>query len=119
MDFSKAGLILNTEKYAECVNFYGDILGLDLLFEINRPGEQLTCFDLGGIYLMIETGGYSHSNVKPIDKCPTKFRFNVPNVDAVCTELRSKLMSTCWKYLIPLALVNLACIGLWTSLQGG
>ncbi len=30
-----------------------------------------------------------------------------------------QLMSTCWKYLIPLALVNLACIGLWTSLQGG
>jgi len=90
MDFSKAGLILYTEKYPECVNFYGDILGLDLLFEINRPGEQLTCFDLGGVYLMLETGGYSHSNVKPIDQCPTKFRFNVPNVDAVCTELRSK-----------------------------
>ncbi len=45
MDFSKAGLILYTEKYPECVNFYGDILGLDLLFEINRPGEQLTCFE--------------------------------------------------------------------------
>lgn len=29
-----------------------------------------------------------------------------------------QLMSTCWKYLIPLALVNLGIIGLWTSLQG-
>ena len=29
-----------------------------------------------------------------------------------------QLMSTCWKYLIPLALVNLGIIGLWTSLHG-
>jgi NADH-quinone oxidoreductase subunit H len=29
-----------------------------------------------------------------------------------------QLMTTCWKYLIPIALVNLGCIGLWTSLSG-
>ena len=27
-----------------------------------------------------------------------------------------QLMSMCWKYLIPISLVNLAVIGLWTSL---
>ena len=26
-----------------------------------------------------------------------------------------QLMTTCWKYLIPIALVNLGIIGLWTS----
>jgi NADH-quinone oxidoreductase subunit H len=28
-----------------------------------------------------------------------------------------QLMSMCWKYLIPISLVNLAVIGLWTSLS--
>ena len=29
-----------------------------------------------------------------------------------------QLMTTCWKYLIPMALVNLGIIGLWTSISG-
>ena len=29
-----------------------------------------------------------------------------------------QLMTTCWKYLIPISLVNLGIIGLWTSLSG-
>lgn len=29
-----------------------------------------------------------------------------------------QLMITCWKYLIPIALVNLGIIGLWTSISG-
>jgi NADH-quinone oxidoreductase subunit H len=28
-----------------------------------------------------------------------------------------QLMSMCWKYLIPISLVNLAAIGLWVSLS--
>ena len=90
MDVSKAGIILNTEKYEACVRFYGEILELPLLYEIDRPGEQLTCFDLGGVYLMVETGGQSHPNVKAIDRCPTKFRFNVADVEAVSADLRGK-----------------------------
>jgi lactoylglutathione lyase len=93
MDFSKTGIILYTEKYQECVSFYGEVLELTLLFEIDRPGEKLTCFGLGGAYLMIETGGQSHSGVKPIDICPTKFRFNVEDVDTVSADLRSKGVS--------------------------
>ena len=90
MDVSKAGVILNTEKYEDCVSFYGEVLGLPLLYEIDRPGEQLTCFDLGGAYLMVETGGQAHAGVKPIDSCPTKFRFNVADVEAVSAALRRK-----------------------------
>ena len=90
MHFSKSGIILNTEKYRECVNFYGGVLGLKTLYEIDRPGEQLVCFDLGGAYLMVETGGRSHAGVKPIDSCPTKFRFNVADVEAVAADLQSK-----------------------------
>ena len=93
MNFSKAGIILNTENYRDCVRFYGDTLGLELLFEIDRPSERLTCFDLGGAYLMVETGGQSHPEVKPVDRCPTKFRFNVADVEAVAADLRSKGIS--------------------------
>ena len=90
MDFSKAGIILYTEHYSECVRFYGDVLGLDLLFEIDRPGEQLTCFDLGGAYLMVETDGHAFPGIKPLDQCATKFRFNVTDVESAAAELRNK-----------------------------
>ena len=56
MDFTQAGVILYTQNYRECVDFYGDTSGLDLMFEIDRAGEKLTIFSLGGIYLMIEPG---------------------------------------------------------------
>ena len=56
MDFTQAGVILYTQIYRECVDFYGDALCLDLMFEIDRAGEKLTTFSLGGIYLMIEPG---------------------------------------------------------------
>ena len=56
MKFTRAGFILNPENYQECVYFYGNILGLEFMFKIDRKGEKLTTFDLGGVYLMIETG---------------------------------------------------------------
>ncbi|MCQ0090241.1 VOC family protein [Roseovarius sp. M141] len=90
MKFSRTGIILNSEKYMECVDFYGKILGLNILFERDRQDEKLTCFDLGGVYLMVETGGRASPNVKPIERCPTKFRFNVSDVDAASDDLRRK-----------------------------
>ncbi len=90
MDFSKAGIILNTGNYRECVAFYGNVLGLELLYEIDRPGEQLTCFDLGGAYLMVEPGGEAQPSGKSIEQCPTKFRFNVEDVEAVSSDLSGK-----------------------------
>ncbi len=90
MDYSKAGIILNTGKYPECVKFYGEVVGLETLYEIDRPGEKLTCFDLGGVYLMVEPGGISSPIVKTTSQCPTKFRFNVADVEAVCADLETK-----------------------------
>jgi len=90
MIFSKTGLILNTENYLACVRFYGEILGLTQIFAIDRPDEQLTCFELGGAYLMVETGGTAHPGAKPSALCPTKFRFNVANVRTAAEELVAK-----------------------------
>lgn len=90
MKLAKAGIILNTQKYRQCVDFYGNILGLKVLFEIDRQNEQLTTFALGDLYLMVEPDGHSHAGTKPIGKCPTKLRFNVTDVQNECDTLRAK-----------------------------
>ncbi len=101
MKLSQTGVILNTEKYRECVDFYRDLFGLKTLFEKDEGDFHLTCFDLDGSYLMIETGGVAatenhlsetqvvvesgtKSNAvlsKSIAENATKLRFNVPNID--------------------------------------
>ena len=53
MKFTKAGIILNTQKYQECVDFYGTILGLDIMFRIDRPKEKITNFALGELRFQI------------------------------------------------------------------
>jgi len=90
MKFTRAGLILNTENYQECVHFYGTILGLECMFKFDRKGEKLTTFNMGGVYLMIETGGTAQAAGKSEATCPTKLRFNVSDIQATCADLRQK-----------------------------
>ncbi len=73
MNVVRTGIILNTEKYTECVSFYKTLFGLKVLFE--EPG--LTCFDYSGSYLMIETDGFAVPGGKAIKENSTKLRFNV------------------------------------------
>jgi len=87
MKISKTGVILNTENYPQCVEFYRDILGLTVLFAKDEPNEQLTCLDMGGVYLMVEPGGRANEQPKDIKDCPTKFRFNTPNIEAASEHL--------------------------------
>jgi len=87
MQFSEAGIILLTTRYSECVAFYGQILELPTLFQLEREDSTLTCFDLGGAYLMVEPG------LAESDKgwrSPVKLRFNVEDVEASATALRGK-----------------------------
>lgn len=90
MNFTKAGIILFTENYERCVEFYGSVLELDLLHEIDRENEQLTTFSLGGAYLMVESGGVASQSAKKIAQNPTKLRFNVSNVSATAELLMRK-----------------------------
>lgn len=86
MQIELTGIILFTEKYKECVEFYRDVLGLSFVF--SKPA--LTILNFGGVYLMIESGGAA----KPEQKCskenPTILRFNVKNVELAASELRAK-----------------------------
>jgi catechol 2,3-dioxygenase-like lactoylglutathione lyase family enzyme len=49
MKFSQECIILNTENYQDRIDFYGDVLGLKLIFEMNREAEKLTAFSLGNV----------------------------------------------------------------------
>ena len=58
MNFTRTGVILCTEFYEDCVNFYSNIMGLPILHSFDNESSILTCFDMGGNnYLMVEPGG--------------------------------------------------------------
>ncbi len=80
------GIILYTERFAECVRFYRDTLGLPVWFE----KDGLCCLRFGDGYLMVETGGTARERAKPPSENPTTLRFNVTDVDAVAKMLHDK-----------------------------
>lgn len=90
MQYTMAGIILFTKNHAACVQFYGDVLGLKVLHCIDRPKEQLTTFQLGDTYLMVESDGTASHGVKTPAQTPIKLRFNVPNVVATADALRRR-----------------------------
>ena len=85
MHIEQPGLILFTEYYDACVHFYRDVVGLPVLF----ARDTLTCFAFGGAYLMIESGGVAGRTEKPRTATPVVLRFNVLDVEAAASELRT------------------------------
>jgi lactoylglutathione lyase len=86
LDLSHPGLILFTDRYAACVAFYRDVVGLAVTEE--KPG--LTVFAFGSAYLMVETGGPAAATRRPRVQNPVVLRFNVPDVDPAAAELRAR-----------------------------
>ena len=91
MKFTRTGVILCTENYPQCVEFYTQALGLPVMFSLDNENSRLTCCDTGnGNYLMIETGGTAARGRKPIAQNPVWLRFNVDDVDAAARQLIAK-----------------------------
>ena len=86
----RAGIILHTERYRECVDFYRDKVGLPLEFERNEPDQTLACLTLGQAYLMIERGGLARNTTKTRHENPVTIRINVSDVDAAAAYLRER-----------------------------
>lgn len=87
MKLVQPGIILFTERYEACVQFYHDLCGLPVLF----AKETLTCLHFGEAYLMIESGGQAAPvGAKGRESNPTVLRFNVEDVEAAATELQAK-----------------------------
>lgn len=83
MKFDRTGIILYTLAYTECVAFYQDILGLPILFKT----DNLTCFEFGGSYLMVELDDEYEGNEESTARIKTCLRMNVPNVKALADRL--------------------------------
>ena len=91
MNIVRTGIILNTEKYQECVDFYQKVFDLNIMYTKDEgDGFALTCFDFGGSYLMVETGGIASANgAKNIGTSPAKIRFNVANIEDALQSLQA------------------------------
>lgn len=88
-NIARYGLILNTERFEECVAFYRDLFGLRQLFEKNEDGFRLICLEYGDGYLMIEQGGKAKNGVKSPEEGSVKLRFNVEDLDEALAEIRA------------------------------
>lgn len=86
MEIKRTGIVLYTEKYADCVAFCRHAIGLRVLFD----NEELTCFDFGGSYLMVEPGGSAHPSGKTEALNPTCLRLNVADVKLGVTQLQQR-----------------------------
>lgn len=89
MNIVRTGVILNTENYEESVSFYGDLFGLAILFQDEREDFRLTCFEYGGSYLMVETGGVAVPAGKRPGENATKLRFNVSDIEKALETVRA------------------------------
>ena len=90
MHIARYGFILNTGNYPACRAFYRDLLGLTVLFEKGSDSDGLTCFDIGGAYLMVETGGLTSDTRKSSHECPAKLRLNSSDIDTDIEYLQSQ-----------------------------
>lgn len=86
MNFDQTGIILYTIEYKKCVDFYRDLLGLYVLFE----AEDLTCFEFGQSYLMVEVEDENVPQNSEPSRHKTCLRMNVPNVKALADKLKAQ-----------------------------
>ena len=82
MKYIANGLLLFTEKYQQCVEFYRDKLKMEIIFDNVNP--SLTNFRFGSGYLMIEEEGQGSPHPKGRHENPVVIRFDVEELgDAV------------------------------------
>lgn len=79
----RTGIILYVTRYEDCVAFYREQLGLEVLFIT----PTLTCFDFGGAYLMVEVDDDPPSSGRPNGPF-TCLRLNVQDVPAHAAALQ-------------------------------
>ena len=86
MEFDRTGIILYTIEYKKCVEFYEKTLGLNKMFE----SENLTCFEFGNSYLMVELDDEYDGTQTDSERIKTCLRMNVRNVKELAEKLTEK-----------------------------
>jgi lactoylglutathione lyase len=84
MTLNKSGVILFTEHYQKAVSFYENVLGLG----VRERKTNLTVFDFGGSYLMVEVGGFSSPIEKDRHSNPTVLRLDIDDFDETVLSLK-------------------------------
>lgn len=89
MEIARTGVILNVEKFDECVSFYRSLFGLEVMFEEQYGDFRLTCLEFGNSYLMIESDGIARPEGKTITENATKLRINVADIEDALEKIRA------------------------------
>ncbi len=80
LEIENTGFILYTRKFKDCIKFYKDVLGLKVMY----TKEDLTCFEFGGSYLMVELGDKLEVPDVILNRDLTCLRINVKDVKKAC-----------------------------------
>ncbi len=89
MHIDRTGLILYTIDYTACVEFYSKVLQLPTLFKT----DDLTCFELGKTYLMVEKDDEKQDDTADSKRIKTCIRINVPDVKKAIENLTEHSIS--------------------------
>jgi lactoylglutathione lyase len=81
----ESGLILFVSDYVRSVAFYRDQVGLPVRFD----KENLTCFQFGGSYLLVEPLWGDRNLSAPNNNSPV-LRLNVEDIDSALLALRER-----------------------------
>lgn len=101
MQIERTGIILNTENYRRCVEFYETLFNLEILYAEDGDDFKLTCFDFLGSYLMIETGGTAKETGRSVSESPAKIRINVSDIQEALEKvleygIDAKILQSSW-----------------------
>lgn len=83
MNIKESGIILFMENYEDAVDYYAFQMGLT----IRERQTDLTVFDFGSSYLMVERGGVGSSVEKSRAQNPSVLRFDVIDFEQAVLEL--------------------------------
>jgi len=83
---ARYGLILNTERFEECVAFYQGLFELPLMFSKEDGSFRLTCLSYGAGYLMIEQGGKAIEGGKTPEQGSAN---NVRDIDQALADVKA------------------------------
>ncbi|WP_106498233.1 VOC family protein [Lentibacillus sp. Marseille-P4043] len=83
MNFNEFGVILFVERYEASVEFYRDVL----MLEVRSQKDILTTFNIPNGYLMVEKGGVGSEKEKERNENPVVLRFNVDSLETEVATL--------------------------------
>ena len=89
MEYTKTGIVVITEKYNACVDFYKNVIQLKATGEEIKGAFKMTRFEVGTSYILVETGGKAIPAGKKVSENPCVLRFDVENIGQVLKHLLS------------------------------